>query len=102
MVIEYYNSDTLCSKIYVDEDHKEVRVENFTDKLVFRAFGINEHPTWKDYEEFLEDRCFPRNRHHVEYNLKCLGLTEYNPLEICKRTEGRMYGDFQWMKFMEG
>ena len=99
MTINYYRDNQLCSRIYVDESEKRVSVENFVDNPMFRAFGINEKPTWKDFEDFLEERCFPRNINHVELNLRSLGLTEYEPLEICKRTNGRMAGDSMWMSF---
>lgn len=99
MVIDYYNGDRLCSKIYVDTENKEVQVRNFTPDNVERAFGINQNPTWADFENFLENRCFPRDRQNLKLELKKLGLNEYDPLKICKATAGRNYKDNQWMEF---
>lgn len=101
MVIDYYNGDKLCSTIYVDSSNKEVRVKNYTDDNIERAFGINENPKWQDFETFLENRCFPRDRQNLKYELKKMGLNEYNPLEICKATGGRNYKDEQWMTFSD-
>lgn len=101
MIINYYNNQKLCTKINVNEKEKTLTIENFTESPIERAFGINENPTWQDFEEFLESRCFPRNRHHIQLNLKELGLSEYNPMEICKKTNGRHSKDQQWMEFEE-
>lgn len=43
--------------------------------------------------DFLEDRCFEKCRPDKDDLLKMLGLTEYNPLEIVKKTDGRMLHD---------
>lgn len=99
MVINYYNKSKLCTEIQVNENEKTVQIKNFTDNPLDRAFGVNETPTWHDYESFLESRCFPRNRQHLVYNLKELGLREYDPLQICLKTEGRNAKDNQWMEF---
>ncbi len=101
MIINYYNDKELCTRIYVNQEEKHIHIVNFTDIPLFRAFGINEHPTWQDFEDFLKERCFPENRHHIELNLRALGLSEYNPLEICKRTNGRMVNDNMWMTIDE-
>lgn len=100
-VINYYNKESLCSAIYVDVTNKTVKVENFTDDNIERAFGINQNPTWTDFELFLESRCFPKDRQNLKYELKKLGLNEYDPLEICKATGGRNYKDEQWMTFSD-
>lgn len=102
MVISYYNGkDELCSKIFANRDNKTVSVENYTDFIMDTAFGVVKNPTWEDFEEFLEDRCFPRNRQNVKLELKQLGLTGYDPLEICKKTDGRNYRDYYYMTFDE-
>lgn len=49
-----------------------------------KAFGVNENPTLQDFEEFLEDRCFPRERYNINEMLIELKLDNYNPLEIIK------------------
>ena len=63
-----------------------------------RAFGVREYPTYEDYEEFLESRCFPRTRDKMKRELKRLDLPFYDPLMIIEKTEGRMAEDDFWIK----
>lgn len=49
----------------------------------------------------LEERCIPRNWHSLKYNLKAIGVEEYDSLEICKKTGGSMVHDYCWMSFEE-
>lgn len=101
MVLDYMDKDKLSTRIYVDYSDESVRIENFTDDLIAKAFGNNETPTFSDYEKFLESRCFPRNRDHVKWILRDLGLDCYDPLAIVKKTAGRMAEDDMWIKFVE-
>lgn len=101
MLLEYYDGDNLSTKINVDYPNNKVSIENYTDDLVSRAFGVNTHPTIKDYEEFLESRCFPRTRDKAKLLLRDMGLDCYDPYLICKKTEGRMAEDNMWIKFIE-
>ena len=101
MVINYYNNEKLCSKINVDIHSKVLSVENYTENVLETAFGVITSPTWEDFMEFLEDRCFPRNRQNLKLELKGLGLDEYDPLKICLVTNGRNYKDSAWMRFEE-
>ncbi|MCD8014525.1 MAG: hypothetical protein LUG99_15385 [Lachnospiraceae bacterium] len=48
---------------------------------------------------FLESRCMDRNRDCLEEYLNWLGLDEYNPYDIVKKTHGVMWEDFFWLKF---
>ena len=52
----------------------------------------------KDFEVFLESRCFPREREDVELILEELELEAYEPFAIVERTGGRMAEDNQWIK----
>ena len=52
-----------------------------------------------EFGEILEDRCWDRHRPDINRILELLGLDEYNPYEICKRTHGRMYQDSIWFRF---
>lgn len=63
-----------------------------------RAFGRNEHPTYKEYEEFLDSRCFPRSRDKMKLILADLNLPFYDPIMIIEKTEGRMAEDDFWIK----
>ncbi len=89
----YYHEETVCSIIDVDEVKRSVLVYNYTDNVVFRAFGRNEHPSYEDYLAFLESRCFPRERDKMKLMLKELDLPFYDPFMIIEKTGGRMAED---------
>ena len=66
------------------------------------AFGVNQMPAWDDLNAFLESRCIPRQRDGLQYYLAELGLDQYDPLDIIRKTEGRMAEDACWIKIVEG
>ena len=58
-----------------------------------------------DLERFagvLESRCVPRQRDGLRYYLAEFGLEKYEPLEIIRKTEGRMAEDNCRLVIMEG
>ncbi len=87
-----------CTMIDVNEMNREIRIRNYTDQIMFRAFGSNEKPSYQDYISFLESRCFPRERDKMKMILKDLGLPFYDPLLIIEKTEGRMAEDDFWIR----
>ena len=101
MVLEYMKDDKLSTRIYADYKTRTVKIENYTDDMVDRAFGVNENPTFKDYEEFLEERCFPRTRDKMKLILQDMGLDYYDPLLIIRKTQGRMAEDSMWIRIKE-
>ncbi|MBR6509479.1 MAG: hypothetical protein IKT38_02600 [Clostridia bacterium] len=101
LLIEFFNGDISCTKICADYTEQNLAVENYTDHLVKTAFGKNEVPTWQDFENFLEERCIPRSRSGLREYLETIGVEEYDPLEIIKKTQGRMAEDDQWIRLEE-
>lgn len=97
--ITYMNQETPCTVIDVDFMNERIMIQNKTDDLIHRAFGINEQPTWDDFEIFLRDRCFPETRGNKKSILRSLGLDYYDPLAIVEKTQGRISEDNLWMKF---
>lgn len=97
MRMYFMNYDELCTTIDIDFLHETIAIQNYTDDIILRAFGIVEHPTWENFEYFLEDRCFPRTRHQVDELLKELGVPFYDPLLIIEKTKGYMAEDHQWI-----
>ena len=77
-------------------------VENLVDDSLSTAFGVNTSPTWEDLENFLEERCVPRQRDGLQYYLRELGLDHYDPLAIVRKTQGRMAEDNCWLDIVEG
>ena len=87
-----------CTVIDVDFLEQKISIQNKTADPVHRAFGVIEDPTWNDFEGFLKDRCFPETRGNRKDLLCQLGLTDYDPLQIVEKTQGRMADDELWLK----
>lgn len=84
--------------IDVNERERKVKIKNYTDKIMFRAFGVMEEPDYNQYIEFLESRCFPESRDKMKLILKDLALPFYDPIMIIEKTEGRMAEDDFWIR----
>ena len=82
----------------MNEPERKVKVKNYTDKIMFRAFGVVETPDYDQYLEFLESRCFPSSRGKMKLILKDLDLPFYDPMMIIEKTEGRMAEDDFWIR----
>ena len=82
----------------MNEPERKVKVKNYTDKIMFRAFGVVETPDYDQYLEFLESRCFPSSRDKMKLILKDLDLPFYDPMMIIEITEGRMAEDDFWIR----
>ena len=95
--IEFYDANKICTLIYADFTDKTLSVENYSD-IVKTAFGNNDTPTWDDFQVFLKERCIPKERSGIREYLEAIGVDEYNPIEIIKKTQGRMAEDNQWIK----
>ena len=93
----YMYKKDLCTLIDVDDRKEKVVIKNYTDNYQFRAFGVNEKPNYADYQEFLEERCFPRTRDKMKIQLEALDLPFYDPMLIIEKTQGRMAEDFFWL-----
>ena len=82
----------------MNEPERKVKVKNYTDKIMFRAFGVVETPDYDQYLEFLESRCFPSSRDKMKLVLQDLDLPFYDPLMIIEKTAGRMAEDDFWIQ----
>ncbi len=96
--LSYFDGNMLCTTIIADEAEHIVRIENHTDRMIKTAFGNNFAPTWDDFQHFLEERCISRTRAGLREYLEAIGLEEYDPMEIIKKTQGRMAEDDQWIR----
>ncbi|MBQ4569610.1 MAG: hypothetical protein IJA62_06125 [Ruminococcus sp.] len=101
MKFEFYDGEVLCTKIIADFTDETLSVENTTVHIIKTAFGKKEAPTWEDFECFLEERCVPQSRSGIREYLETIGVEEYDPLEIIKKTSGRMAEDNQWLNWEE-
>ena len=94
----YMHKQTICTLIDVDEINQKIQIKNYTDNIMFRAFGRTENPDYHQYMEFLESRCFPRTRDKMKLILRDLDLPFYDPFMIIEKTEGRMSEDDFWIR----
>ena len=89
----YYHDRMVCTIIDVDEIRQRVEIHNYTENLLFRAFGPAEKPTFEEYQAFLESRCFPRERDKQKIILRSLDIPFYDPFLIIEKTGGRTEED---------
>ena len=94
----YMHGQSVCTVIDVNEMKRLVKIRNYTDNVMFRAFGTTEEPGYQDYLNFLESRCFPESRDKMKLILKDLNLPFYDPFMIIEKTEGRMAEDDFWIR----
>lgn len=94
----YMYRDKVCTLIDIDERERQVFIKNYTNKIMFRAFGKMENPSYEEYEEWLESRCFPRERDKMKLMLRELDIPFYDPMLIVSKTEGRMAEDDFWIR----
>jgi len=96
--LEYFNFDDLCTVIIADYTDYEIIIENKTNDFLHCAFGKNNNPDWADYLEFIKSRCVPESRDRIRNYLEAIGLNSYDPIEIIKKTNGKMAEDNQWLR----
>lgn len=94
----YMFKEEVCTLIDVDEKNRKVEIYNYTNDLIFRAFGKNEDPSYDEYQGFIESRCFPKNRDNLKVYLRELDIPFYEPLMIIERTLGKMADDDFWIR----
>lgn len=99
--LSFYDDKTLCTVIYADFTDETLKAENYTSDIIKTAFGNNNLPTWNDFITFLEERCIPKERSGIREYLETIGVAEYSPLEIIKKTKGKMAEDSQWIQIEE-
>ena len=99
--LQFYHGDSLCTTILADETAEKVLIENHTSDPLYTAFGVNNNPDWQDYRSFLEERCIPKSRAGLQEYLNAIGVDEYHPLEIIRKTKGRMAEDQSWLEVTE-
>ena len=74
---------------------------NLVSDFLKLPFGNNQNPSWEDYLHFLESRCIPRTRAGLREYLETIGVDHYDPLEIIRKTQGRMAEDDLWLTVEE-
>lgn len=99
MKITYMYKNEPVAEITTSIDSDKVFVYQIRHELMDKPFGGLSEVSSAMLEEFLESRCFPRERHSCKQLLKELGLDIYDPLSIVLKTHGQQYDDYYWLKF---
>lgn len=47
--IWYMHGQDVCTLIDVNEQERKIKIRNYTDKIMFRAFGVVENPDYNQY-----------------------------------------------------
>lgn len=97
--LDFMHERKVCTKIYVDFENEKIRITNSVSNPLYTAFGVIEKPTWEDFQNFLNERCFPKDRFMSKAILNQLEITSgYEPLEIIRKTQGRMAEDNHYIR----
>lgn len=96
---KYMNKNDVASDVTVDYESGRVTCVNYTSDIYDTPFGVLKYPTINDFEEFLESRCFPKERRNCKQLLDDVGLINYSPLLIVQKTHGVQLEDYSWIKF---
>lgn len=79
-------------------EHTKAVIKRYTTNPAKQIFYKDELPLF-EVGEIMESRCWDKNRDNLEKYLFKLGLTEYNPYKICRKTHGVMFQDHIWFKY---
>ncbi len=93
---EVYWKNELSARI--TSNQSRIHVSRFivqSERQIFSDEFINRNQLL----EVLRLRCFDEGTQDTEENLRKLGLTEYDPLEIVRRTHGVLNDDYIWIRF---
>lgn len=75
------------------------RIERLTDEPTKQFFPPIDRMDLVMLSELFESRCWDKGRPDIDEILHQIGLNEYEPMEIVKRTFGVSYNDCKWFKF---
>ena len=93
---EVFWKDEIVSRVSVKG--KRVHVSRYIIHPVRQLFYCNEISR-NQLNMILKLRCFDEGRPDALDKLKALGLKEYRPLDIVRKTHGVSYNDFLWFRF---
>lgn len=93
---EVYWKDEITARVYINAN--EVLVSRFTDNPGKQLFAQKKMTRYQ-LGKILELRCWEKERADIGEILRNLGLNEYNPYEIVRKTHGVSYNDFIWFRF---
>ncbi len=93
---EVFWKDDITASVTVQGD--KVKVIRYIRHPLKQLFA-DDIMTRYQLNRILEMRCWDREREDIDEILACLGLKEYNPYEIVKKTHGVSWNDYIWFRF---
>ena len=93
---EVYWKDDIAARVYVRG--KNVTVSKYTENPGKQLFA-DKKMTRYQLGKIFEMRCWEKGRADINEILENLGLKEYNPYEIVRKTHGVSYNDYIWFRF---
>ena len=95
-IYEIMEKDRVITRLVWDETLQIFHAEIFNTS-VFQPFRTKT-VTKQQFNEWLESRCFDRNRGDASKLLAALGIDAYDPYAIIAKTHGVMSHDFIWLQ----
>ena len=93
---EVYWKDDITARVYVRG--KNVTVSKYTENPGKQLFAEKKMTRYQ-LGKIFEMRCWEKGRADINEILENLGLKEYNPYEIVRKTHGVSDNDYIWFRF---
>ena len=93
---EVFWKDEISARVSVKG--KRVHVSRYIIHPIRQLF-YSDSITRNQLNEILRLRCFDEGRSDKVEKLKAMGLTEYRPIDIIRKTHGVSYNDYLWIRF---
>ena len=95
---EIFNCDKLIYIVRYDYATKKLDITNFSEFFLDKGLlkGVD---TMDALCDWFETRCFLRTREDADFHLEALGLTEYSPYNIVRKTNGALFEDNYWIRW---
>ena len=97
--MQYMYKNRLVAEYAFDVAKNKVYITQVGQELMDKPFGDLKAVSMKVFENFLESRCFPKQRHGCGDLLNALELETYDPFAIVAKTYGRQWDDYYWLKY---
>ena len=95
---DWMMKNEVMSSVTINKITHEIKCVDYTKNVLLQFFGRVPH-TFDNLMEKLESRCLPQGRPDFKLYLEYLGLKDFNPLEVCLKTRGMKWEDYQWLRF---
>lgn len=95
---DFLYMNMLCTSVKANFTTGVVERVDYVNEPILTVFGKLE-PNIDNLLLFFQERVFPDTRPDTYDMLEFMGLKEYNPLDICKKTHGKCWEDEMWIRF---